>query len=93
MKKKVQVSLITRRQRLCLCFDKSRCEEEAVLTHSPMLIDLCDVFKCENITDVINMHSFQAEGREVHRISEVSSHLAVKKCMNKFVDPGLELRK
>lgn len=93
VKTKVQVSLITCRQRLCQCSDQNGCEEEAVLTHVPMLIDICDGFKCENITEVINMHSFQAEGRQVHGISEVSSHLAVKKYMNKFVDPGLELRK
>lgn len=43
VKTKVQVSLIKRQY-----FDQNWCEEEDVLTHSPMLIDLCDGFKCEN---------------------------------------------
>lgn len=33
-------------------------EKAIALTHSPVLVNLFDRFKCENVTEVMQLHSF-----------------------------------
>lgn len=40
-------------------------EKAIALTHSPVLVNIFGRFKCVNITEVMQLHSFWAGGRKV----------------------------